>query len=84
MTLGHFFVAQTVTISIATTGDFSLDLEFSCFIWGSWVFIENPGFVWLWSNFRNAYCVTAFSIQEYISFIGESVQLSRARLNQIV
>jgi len=39
------FVAQTVTISVATAGDFSLDLGFSCFIWGSGVFIENLGFV---------------------------------------
>jgi len=28
----HTFVAQTVTISVATAGDFSLDLGFSCFI----------------------------------------------------
>jgi len=37
------FVAQTVTINVATTGDFSLDLGFSCFIWGSGGFIENLG-----------------------------------------
>jgi len=30
VTLTHFFVAQTVTISVATAGDFSLDLGFSC------------------------------------------------------
>jgi len=34
VTLTHFFMAQTVTISVATAGDFSLDLGFSCFIWG--------------------------------------------------
>ena len=84
VTLTHFFVAQTVTISVVTAGDFSLDLGFSCFIWGSGVFIENLWFVWLWSNFRNACCITVFSIQEYSSFIAESVQLSKARLNQIV
>ena len=56
-------VAQIVTISVASAGDFSQDLGFSCFIWGSGVFIENLGFVWLWSNFRNAYCITVFSIQ---------------------
>jgi len=39
------FVAQTVTVSVATAGDFSLDLGFSCFIWGSGVFIENLGIV---------------------------------------
>jgi len=63
------FVAQTVTISVATAGDFSLDLGFSYFIWGPGVFIENQGSVWFWSNFRNAYCITVFSIQEYSSFI---------------
>jgi len=45
VTLTNLFVAQTVTISVATAGDFSLDLGFSCFIWGSGVFIENLGFV---------------------------------------
>jgi len=39
------FVAQTVTISVATAGDLSIDLGFSCFIWCSGVFIENLGFV---------------------------------------
>jgi len=28
--------------------------------------------------------ITVYSIQEYSSFIAESVQLSKARLNQIV
>ena len=32
VTLTHFFVAQTVTSSVATAGDFSLDPGFSCFI----------------------------------------------------
>jgi len=35
VTLAHFLGAKTVTISVATAGDFSLDLGFSCFIWGS-------------------------------------------------
>ena len=35
------FVTQTVTISVATAGYFSLVLGFTCFIWGSRVFIEN-------------------------------------------
>jgi len=35
----------TVTISVATAGDFSQDLGFSCFIWVSGVFIENLWFV---------------------------------------
>jgi len=43
VTLTLFFVAQTVTTSVTTAGDFSLDLGFSCFIWGSAVFIENQG-----------------------------------------
>jgi len=64
------FCAQTVTISVATAGDFSLDLGFFCFIWDSVVFIENLGFISLWSNFRNACCITVFSIQEYSNFIG--------------
>jgi len=41
VTLTHFFVAQTVKISVATAGDFSIDLVFFCFIWGFGVFIEN-------------------------------------------
>jgi len=41
----YFFVTQTVTISVTTAWDFSLDLGFSCFNWGSAVFIENLGFV---------------------------------------
>ena len=45
VTLTHVFVAQTVTISVATAGDFSLDLGFSCFIWVSGFLIENLGFV---------------------------------------
>jgi len=63
------FLAQTVTVSVATAGDFSLDLGFSCFIWGSGFFIENPGFVRFWSNLRNVCCIIALSIQEYSSFI---------------
>ena len=70
------FVAQTVTISVATAGDFSQDLGFSCFIWGSAVFIENLGFVRLWSNFRNVCCITAFSIQGYSSFKGVMCRVS--------
>jgi len=46
VTFTHFFVGQTVTISVAPAGDFPQHLGFSCFIWGSWVFIEkNLGFV---------------------------------------
>jgi len=33
-------VAQTVTISIATAGDFSPDLGLSCFIWGFGVLLK--------------------------------------------
>jgi len=40
VTLAHFFVAQTITISIATGGDFSLDLGFSCFIWDSGLLLK--------------------------------------------
>jgi len=36
------FVEQTVTISVTTAGDFSPDLEFSCFFY---FFIEHLGFV---------------------------------------
>jgi len=45
VTLTHFFMVQTVTISVSTAGDFSLDLGFFCFIWGSGVIIENLGVV---------------------------------------
>jgi len=41
----HFFVAETVTISVATAGDFSLDLVFCCLFWSSGAFVENLGFV---------------------------------------
>jgi len=51
-------VAETVTISVATAGDFSLDLVFCCLFWSSGAFVENLGFVWLWSNFRNVCCIT--------------------------
>jgi len=74
--LTHFFLAQTVTISVATAGYFSLDLGFSSFIWVSGVFIENLGFVWLWSNFRNVSCITVFSIQDYSRFIGVMCRVS--------
>jgi len=43
--LTHTFLALKVTISVATVGDISLDLGFSCFICGSGVFIQNLGFV---------------------------------------
>jgi len=69
VTLTNFFVTQTVTTSVATAVDFSLDLGFSCFIWGSWIFNENLRFVWFWSNFRNVCCITVFTIQEYSSFV---------------
>jgi len=42
--LTHFFVAQTVTISVATAGNCSLDLRLSCFYLGLWGFIENMFF----------------------------------------
>jgi len=76
VTLTHFFVPQAVAISVATAGDFSLDLWFSCFIWGSGDFIENLGFVWFWSNFRNVCCITVFSIQKYSSLIGVMCRVS--------
>jgi len=34
VTVIHFLVVQTATISVATAGDFLLDPGFSCFIWG--------------------------------------------------
>ena len=70
------FVAQTFTICVATAGDFSLDLGFSCFIWCSGVFIENLGIVSLWSNFTNVCCITVFSNQDYSSFIGVMCRVS--------
>ena len=67
----------TVTISVATAGDFSQDLGFSCFIWVSGVFIENLVFLLLWSNFRNVSCITVFSIHEYNTFTGVMCRVSR-------
>jgi len=76
VTLTTFSVVQTVTISVATAGDFSQDLGFSCFIWVSGVFIENLVFPLLWSNFRNVSCITVFSIHEYNSFTGVMCRVS--------
>jgi len=84
---------NTTTMQCCHCKFFSLDLGFFCFIWSSGFcgFYWKSGFFWLWSNFKNVCCITVFSIQECSSFTGainvqshEPVQLSRARLSQIV
>jgi len=39
------------------------ELNFLFNLLGFWGFYWKSGFFWLWSNFRNVCCITAFSIQ---------------------
>ena len=68
-------MAQTVTISVATAGDFSLDLGFSC-LTGVLGFLLK-----IWGLFDSGQileicCITVFSVQEYSSFIGVMCRVS--------
>ena len=72
VTLTHFFVAQSQSV-LQLLGIFHKICGFPV---SSGVFMENLGFVRLWSNFINVCCITVFSIHEYSSFIGVMCRVS--------
>jgi len=55
-------VAQTVTTSAATAWDFSLDLGFSCFIWGSGVLMK------IWGLFDFGQILEMYVVLLYFPF----------------